>query len=429
MATFTQSFPFTGADQTFTVPAGVNSINIKTWGAGGGGSQAPGGAGGYASGTLPVTQGDVLTIITGQGGGTGLERSYGGGGAGGTSTGPRGSNGAGRSAVRKNGTEVITAGGGGSSGSRNLPQYSDGGSGGCTTGVNAFNSGDYAPGSVPAQGGTQGAGGAGGVNPYNGAFNGGPGSAFQGGDGGFGTTLGSGAGGGGGYFGGGGGAGELATAAPLATDAAGAGGSSYIGGVTSGLTLCTPQNTSPNVGNPQFPPNTTDPNYVAGVGVGNSSRGVGAGGNGLVVITFDIVPDPIPIIKKVSKTAAKVGDVLTYTLTIPNNGLYPASNVVITDPIPAGTSYVPGSTSSSVPFTGDPTSTINLTNPIAVGETVTVTYQVTVDTLPTPNPIPNTAVMDYSITPVVGAPPIDVTATSNTVTTLVFEPSRGVPFI
>ena len=45
---------------------------------------------------------------------------------------------------------------------------------------------------------------------------------------------------------------------------------------------------------------------------------------------------------------AQPGDVLTYTLNIANRGTGPARNVVLTDPIPAGTRYVTGSASSPV---------------------------------------------------------------------------------
>jgi uncharacterized repeat protein (TIGR01451 family) len=51
---------------------------------------------------------------------------------------------------------------------------------------------------------------------------------------------------------------------------------------------------------------------------------------------------------KVDKTVepagdAHLGDVLTYTVDVSNTGLDAATNVVLTDPIPGGTSYVPGS--------------------------------------------------------------------------------------
>ena len=41
--------------------------------------------------------------------------------------------------------------------------------------------------------------------------------------------------------------------------------------------------------------------------------------------------------------AAKFGDTLTYALTVSATGNLPQSNVVVTDPVPAGTTYVPSS--------------------------------------------------------------------------------------
>jgi uncharacterized integral membrane protein len=62
--TFTksQTFDYTGSDQTFTVPAGVTSITVAVWGGGGGGGARSsnytgggGGGGAYAISTLSVT--------------------------------------------------------------------------------------------------------------------------------------------------------------------------------------------------------------------------------------------------------------------------------------------------------------------------------------------------------------------------------------
>ncbi|MGL5891712.1 MAG: glycine-rich protein, partial [Bacteroidia bacterium] len=141
----TQTYNFTGGMQSFTVPCGVTSVFIQTWGAQGGagavgGNNVAGGAGGlggYAEGFLAVNPGDVLNIFVGgqgatpaagfNGGGTGGSQNAGGGG--------------GASDVRTFGTaeanRVITAGGGGG-----------GGRGGCHEGA--------------ASGGTGGTGGFGG---------------------------------------------------------------------------------------------------------------------------------------------------------------------------------------------------------------------------------------------------------------------------
>lgn len=110
-APITTTFNYTGALQTFVVPAGVTSVSIEAYGAQGGSSEggAPGGLGGYATGSLSVNGGDVLNIYVG---GTGIAAvsvnsftgGYNGGGSGGITSAanflPRGGGGGGASDVR-----------------------------------------------------------------------------------------------------------------------------------------------------------------------------------------------------------------------------------------------------------------------------------------------------------------------------------------
>lgn len=123
--------------------------------------------------------------------------------------------------------------------------------------------------------------------------------------------------------------------------------------------------------------------------------------------------------KSVDKTSANVGDTLTYTLLLNNLGNTAANNIVITDPVPAGTTYVAGSATGTVAFTGTPLTTISLTAPIAVGGSATITYKVkAASAIPAVNPISNTAsiVYDYTVDP--AAPNgVSATGTSNTATT------------
>ncbi|MDC0480275.1 glycine-rich protein [Candidatus Marinimicrobia bacterium] len=228
-------FSYTGAMQTYLVPAGVNSITIEAWGAKGGESNGSGtygliqaGQGGYATGELSVTSGQMLYIYVGgqgninvtyqsisaggwNGGGDGWGGWSGNWNAGnGTSGG-----GGGASDVRAGGTtlndRIIVAGGGGGSDSWATGRW--GGDGGGLTGSTSGGG---------ATGGTQSAGGA--SNHGNAT----DGSFGQGGDGYTSSSQGHGTGGGGGYYGGGGG---------QHSGAGGGGGSSYIGGVTNGSTI------------------------------------------------------------------------------------------------------------------------------------------------------------------------------------------------
>ena len=62
-------FGFTGGIQTYTVPAGVNTVFVKCWGAAGGaGYNSAGGAGGYSEGRVAVRAGETLYVAVGQGG-------------------------------------------------------------------------------------------------------------------------------------------------------------------------------------------------------------------------------------------------------------------------------------------------------------------------------------------------------------------------
>lgn len=80
----TYTFTYTGAIETFTVPAGATDISIECWGAQGAGDNGtPGGMGAYMSGNFSVTPGDEFKILVG-GQGTndpsGTNASGGGGG-------------------------------------------------------------------------------------------------------------------------------------------------------------------------------------------------------------------------------------------------------------------------------------------------------------------------------------------------------------
>jgi hypothetical protein len=157
-------FDYTGADQYFTVPDGVTTVDVKMWGAGGAGSPSSGtgGGGGYTSATLTVTPGETLTVMVGQGGPTGIyPTTYGGGG-----TSPGYGSGGGRSEVDKLDGSFIIAGGGGAGGDY-YPFWTCGGPyfngyGGAGGGASGQDGGDITSG----HGGANGVGGAGGFGYY-----------------------------------------------------------------------------------------------------------------------------------------------------------------------------------------------------------------------------------------------------------------------
>ena len=184
-----------GSAQTYTVPSDVYSLSVVAFGAKGrDGFSALGGLGGKVEALLTVTPGQILTITVG---GTSQTPSggYNGGGSGIGSTAFGSGAGGGATDIRLNGNDltnrVIVAGGGGGGSITRAEDPRSGVGGGLTGGA--------ALGPAPGGGGTQSAGGAGGLGTVT---NGQPGSLAIGGNGVRGSG-GSTGGGGGGYYGGG----------------------------------------------------------------------------------------------------------------------------------------------------------------------------------------------------------------------------------
>lgn len=231
-----QTFNYTGAIQSFTVPGGVTTLHIDARGAQGGGSNGgAGGLGARMTGDFAVTPGQVLSIVVGeqgllQQGGNAQNSSGGGGGTFVYSAGP---------------TLLVAAGGGGGkcNYSGSSPLHSDA-AGQVTTSGGASSDGN--PGGTSGQGGPAGlwsgtpcaGGGTGwlsnGGGPYGGigynTWTGGPGFC-GGGGGGCGGVGGFGGGGGGGnHYGGGGGGGGYSGGGGGTDPTHGGGGGSFSSG-------------------------------------------------------------------------------------------------------------------------------------------------------------------------------------------------------
>ena len=234
-----QRFKYVGHRQTFEVPSGVTQLRIDAFGASGAGS-APG-SGGHVQATIPVTSGTRLAIYVG-GAGSGATGGYNGGGdageAGSCKSCLAGSGGGGASDVRADGDglsdRIMVAGGGGGTGAYAWSGYGVGGNGGGSIGGFGRRGSGYGCGGGPGKGGTQSAGGAGGVGNscYNGSggHEGASGTAGDGGAGGSGASYGggTGGGGGGGYYGGGGGGSGGEGDSFSGGGGGGAGGSSWV---------------------------------------------------------------------------------------------------------------------------------------------------------------------------------------------------------
>ena len=276
------NYNYTGADQTLTLPAAVNTFVVHAWGGGGGafpGSPYVGGGGGYTTGIVQTTSGNSFVVVVGQGGdsrgpnaGVGPYTRYGGGGqitplgwggqGGGLSGIFTGTGTVFSGVTAQPGAQaraVLIAGGGGGSG-----DYGQGGEGGGLSGNNAYalDGSTYAP------------YGAGLQTPSNNGYNGSPqaGGALSGGNAGGGDN-GGGGGGGAGYYGGGGGTGENGV------PNAGGGGSGYVGGAP-GITI--------SAANSKNAFKTTSANGTSVYYANNAGRGGSQtiGDNGRVVIIY-----------------------------------------------------------------------------------------------------------------------------------------------
>ncbi|MDC7731427.1 DUF7507 domain-containing protein [Bacillus thuringiensis] len=133
-----------------------------------------------------------------------------------------------------------------------------------------------------------------------------------------------------------------------------------------------------------------------------------------VGLQININSPNIQATKSVNKSVAAIGDILTYTVTIPNTGLLPANNAIFIDSLPSGTSFIPGTvTVDNVPQTNaNPAAGISL-GTINNGTSRTVTFQATVVSLPSQNPISNTANITFQYTPIAGGTTFNGLATSN----------------
>jgi uncharacterized repeat protein (TIGR02543 family) len=279
----TQTYEYTGSDQTFIVPndiSGTKEIQVEVWGAGGAGTvyyyglDYGGGAGGYTKAAISTTTaGETLTIKVGKGGTVETTSSaYGGGGAGGNTSGRLGSSGGGYSGVFAGSTPLAISGGGGGA----SPGHSAGGIAGGGGGANQ-NGASSNDSTMSGRGGTTSAGGAKAASCAT------DGSQYTGG-----TACGAGAegggGGGAGYYGGGGGnsSGQA--------NGGGGGGSGYLDATRGSLITATVGQNGAEASTWAFP-NKTSSNY----GTANAGRGGkavtnttadNAGGNGRVVIQW-----------------------------------------------------------------------------------------------------------------------------------------------
>ena len=133
--------------------------------------------------------------------------------------------------------------------------------------------------------------------------------------------------------------------------------------------------------------------------------------NGLAV-QIDSKGANVNVVKSADRTFVSLGGEVEYTLTVSNSGSADATNVIVSDPLPAGLTLVAGSvTLDGAPYAGGLPVSIPT---IAAGATATVTFRAKSTSLPAVNPTVNRATADYSFSPFTGIT-VSASAESNPV--------------
>lgn len=127
-----------------------------------------------------------------------------------------------------------------------------------------------------------------------------------------------------------------------------------------------------------------------------------------------------PVTKIVDKAFANIGDSLTYTVTFTNTGTAFANDLIFVDTVPKGTIFNIGSLS----INGSLTTTTPLSPGILIGDigpgvSTTISFKVNINTIPSPNPIANSAEIGFNFSPGIGISPISANENSNTARTRV----------
>ncbi|MCM3749315.1 hypothetical protein M3223_18310 [Paenibacillus pasadenensis] len=105
----------------------------------------------------------------------------------------------------------------------------------------------------------------------------------------------------------------------------------------------------------------------------------------------------VTVAKSANLPDLTLGDTMIFTSVITNNGAEPLTSVLFSDPVPPGASFVPGSVviDSLVSPEADPSAGIQLSD-IGPGVSVTVSFFVTITSLPPGGNIANTSSVTYT---------------------------------
>lgn len=122
----------------------------------------------------------------------------------------------------------------------------------------------------------------------------------------------------------------------------------------------------------------------------------------------------VSAIKSANRSITRIGQIITYTIAVTNAGTVPITNTLLIDAIAAGTTFVPDSILvDGIPRPNENPSTGISLNIILPNNTIIVTFQVNVDSIPSQNNMNNIAVIHYEYQPDQSLPPISETISSN----------------
>lgn len=135
----------------------------------------------------------------------------------------------------------------------------------------------------------------------------------------------------------------------------------------------------------------------------------------------------LTMVKSTDKTVAILGEVITFTITITNDGDFDATDIIVTDTLDPEFEYIGNVTIDGVPNAGDITAGINVGD-LAVGESVVITFEAKIVIMPGDGVVSNYAEAEYlydnGLTPLALTRAIvGTTSTSNVVNIVVLESS------
>lgn len=144
-----------------------------------------------------------------------------------------------------------------------------------------------------------------------------------------------------------------------------------------------------------------------------------------VGIQIDVLDIQLQLTKSATPSLISLGNRITYTLTLTNPGLIPATNVKLTDPLVQGLTFVP----NSVTLNGVALPNANITqgitiNSVAGGSSITLTFNAFATSDATNYQYTNTATVEYTFIPAPNLSPLTDKKQSNTVT--VYQNKLGI---